>query len=50
MGNAIKCTLGCVFFLIPWLFILVTGRNRYQMKAEYLSYMMVPVKEVSVKE
>ena len=38
------------FFLISWLFINQSGHSIYLIKAEYLSYRMVPVILLLVKE
>ena len=37
------CALGFAFSLISWLCISQSGHNIYQIKAECLSYRMVPV-------
>ena len=42
MGIRIDCPIGCAFFLIALLIMPVSGHSVYQIKAEYLSYSMVP--------
>ena len=43
MGNRINYPLGCAFFQISLMFMLVSQHTIYQMKAEYLNYSMAPV-------
>ena len=50
MGISTKCTLGCAFSLISLQLMSVSRHNICVMKAEYLSYSIVPVAELCMKK